>query len=68
MQVGEPESEHRDRRYGAHGDSFAAFRDYPRKTKRVIPVVVLDWNFCEKEFTFTGDLVEGEITIVDPAN
>ena len=39
---------HRDPRYGAHGDSFAGFCDYPRKTKRVIPVVVLDWNFCEK--------------------
>lgn len=32
----------RDRLYKAHGDSFAAFRDYPKKTKRVIPVVVLE--------------------------
>ena len=32
----------RDRLYGAHGDNFAAFRDYPKKTKRVIPVVVLE--------------------------
>ena len=32
----------RDRLYEAHGDNFAAFRDYPKKTKRVIPVVVLE--------------------------
>jgi deazaflavin-dependent oxidoreductase (nitroreductase family) len=32
----------RDRLYGAHGDNFAAFRDYPKKTKRVIPIVVLE--------------------------
>jgi deazaflavin-dependent oxidoreductase (nitroreductase family) len=32
----------RDRLYDAHSDNFAAFRDYPRKTKRVIPVVVLE--------------------------
>jgi len=32
----------RDRLYQAHGDNFAAFKDYPGKTKRVIPVVVLE--------------------------
>ena len=32
----------RDRLYKAHGDNFAAFRDYPSKTKRIIPVVVLE--------------------------
>jgi deazaflavin-dependent oxidoreductase (nitroreductase family) len=32
----------RDRLYKAHGDNFAAFRDYPKKTKRIIPVVVLE--------------------------
>ncbi len=32
----------RDRLYEAHGDTFGAFRDYPRKTTRVIPVVVLE--------------------------
>jgi len=32
----------RDRLYNAHGDTFAAFRDYPKKTKRIIPVVVLE--------------------------
>jgi deazaflavin-dependent oxidoreductase (nitroreductase family) len=32
----------RDRLYEAHGENFAAFRDYPRQTKRVIPVVVLE--------------------------
>ncbi|HEV8535253.1 MAG TPA: nitroreductase family deazaflavin-dependent oxidoreductase [Candidatus Limnocylindria bacterium] len=32
----------RDRLYTAHGDNFAAFRDYPARTKRVIPVVVLE--------------------------
>jgi len=32
----------RDRLYEAHGNNFAAFRDYPKKTKRVIPVVVLE--------------------------
>jgi deazaflavin-dependent oxidoreductase (nitroreductase family) len=31
----------RDRLYNAHADSFAAFRDYPAKTNRVIPVIVL---------------------------
>jgi deazaflavin-dependent oxidoreductase (nitroreductase family) len=32
----------RDRLYTAHGDNFAAFRDYPGKTTRIIPVVVLE--------------------------
>jgi deazaflavin-dependent oxidoreductase (nitroreductase family) len=32
----------RDRLYTAHGDNFAAFRDYPAKTSRIIPVVVLE--------------------------
>ncbi len=32
----------RDRLYAAHGDTFAAFRDYPKKTNRVIPIVVLE--------------------------
>jgi len=32
----------RDRLYKAHGDTFAAFRDYPKKTTRIIPVVVLE--------------------------
>ncbi|TMF72932.1 MAG: nitroreductase family deazaflavin-dependent oxidoreductase [Chloroflexi bacterium] len=32
----------RDRLYEAHGANFGAFRDYPKKTKRVIPVVVLE--------------------------
>ena len=32
----------RDRLYTAHGDNFAAFRDYPKKTKRVIPIIVLE--------------------------
>jgi len=32
----------RDRLYEAHGDNFGAFRDYPKKTTRVIPVVVLE--------------------------
>jgi deazaflavin-dependent oxidoreductase (nitroreductase family) len=32
----------RDRLYDAHGDNFAAFRDYPKKTTRIIPVVVLE--------------------------
>ncbi|HKY50454.1 MAG TPA: nitroreductase family deazaflavin-dependent oxidoreductase [Candidatus Limnocylindria bacterium] len=32
----------RDRLYAAHGDNFAAFRDYPKKTTRIIPVVVLE--------------------------
>jgi deazaflavin-dependent oxidoreductase (nitroreductase family) len=37
-----PKGPERDRLYKAHGDNFAAFRDYPAKTKRVIPVVVLE--------------------------
>ena len=37
-----PKGPERDRLYEAHGDNFAAFRDYPKKTKRVIPVVVLE--------------------------
>jgi len=32
----------RDRLYEAHGENFSAFRDYPKKTSRVIPVVVLE--------------------------
>ena len=32
----------RDRLYEAHGETFAAFRDYPKKTTRVIPIVVLE--------------------------
>jgi len=32
----------RDRLYKAHGDNFAVFHDYPKKTKRIIPVVVLE--------------------------
>jgi deazaflavin-dependent oxidoreductase (nitroreductase family) len=32
----------RDRLYEAHGDNFAAFRDYPKKTTRIIPIVVLE--------------------------
>lgn len=37
-----PKGPERDRLYTAHGDNFAAFRDYPKKTTRVIPVVVLE--------------------------
>lgn len=37
-----PEGPERDRLYNAHGENFAAFRDYPKKTKRVIPIVVLE--------------------------
>ena len=32
----------RDRLYEAHGENFASFKDYPKKTKRVIPVIVLE--------------------------
>jgi deazaflavin-dependent oxidoreductase (nitroreductase family) len=32
----------RDRLYNAHGKNFAAFKDYPAKTTRVIPVIVLE--------------------------
>jgi deazaflavin-dependent oxidoreductase (nitroreductase family) len=37
-----PKGPERDRLYKAHGDTFAAFRDYPKKTTRIIPVVVLE--------------------------
>jgi hypothetical protein len=37
-----PSGAERDRLYEAHGNVFAAFRDYPKKTKRIIPVVVLE--------------------------
>jgi deazaflavin-dependent oxidoreductase (nitroreductase family) len=37
-----PKGPERDRLYNAHGENFAAFRDYPKKTKRVIPIVVLE--------------------------
>jgi len=37
-----PKGPERDRLYEAHGDNFAAFRDYPKKTTRIIPVVVLE--------------------------
>jgi deazaflavin-dependent oxidoreductase (nitroreductase family) len=36
------EGPERDRLYKAHGDNFAAFRDYPKKTTRIIPIVVLE--------------------------
>jgi deazaflavin-dependent oxidoreductase (nitroreductase family) len=32
----------RDRLYNAHGANFAAFKDYPAKTTRIIPIVVLE--------------------------
>ena len=32
----------RDRLYTAHGEVFAGFKDYPKKTSRIIPVVVLE--------------------------
>ncbi len=32
----------RDRLYDDHGEVFAGFRDYPAKTNRIIPVVVLE--------------------------
>ena len=32
----------RDRLYAAHGETFAGFKDYPKKTSRIIPVVVLE--------------------------
>ena len=32
----------RDRLYEAHGETFAGFKDYPKKTTRIIPVVVLE--------------------------
>ena len=37
-----PRGPERDRLYEAHGDKLAAFREYPKKTKRVIPIVVLE--------------------------
>ena len=37
-----PKGPERDRLYKAHGDNWAAFRDYPKKTSRIIPVVVLE--------------------------
>lgn len=37
-----PKGPERDRLYNAHGDNFAAFKDYPKKTTRIIPVVVLE--------------------------
>jgi deazaflavin-dependent oxidoreductase (nitroreductase family) len=37
-----PRGPERDRLYNAHGENFGAFRDYPKKTGRVIPVVVLE--------------------------
>jgi deazaflavin-dependent oxidoreductase (nitroreductase family) len=37
-----PKGPERDRMYEDHGKVFAAFRDYPAKTKRIIPVVVLE--------------------------
>jgi deazaflavin-dependent oxidoreductase (nitroreductase family) len=37
-----PKGPERDRLYAAHGDVFAGFRDYPKKTTRIIPVVVLE--------------------------
>ena len=32
----------RDRLYTEHGETFAGFKDYPKKTTRVIPVVILE--------------------------
>ena len=37
-----PKGPERDRLYEAHGENFAPFRDYPKKTTRIIPVVVLE--------------------------
>jgi len=37
-----PKGPERDRLYEAHGETFAAFKDYPRKTTRVIPIIVLE--------------------------
>jgi deazaflavin-dependent oxidoreductase (nitroreductase family) len=37
-----PKGPERDRLYETHGDNWAAFRDYPKKTTRIIPVVVLE--------------------------
>ena len=37
-----PKGPERDRLYEAHGNNFAPFRDYPKRTKRVIPIIVLE--------------------------
>jgi deazaflavin-dependent oxidoreductase (nitroreductase family) len=37
-----PGGPERDRLYEAHAQVFAGFRDYPKRTTRVIPVVVLE--------------------------
>ena len=37
-----PKGAERDRLYEAHCNVFAGFRDYPNKTKRIIPVVALE--------------------------
>lgn len=37
-----PKGPERDRLYAAHGDNWASFRDYPKNTTRIIPVVVLE--------------------------
>jgi deazaflavin-dependent oxidoreductase (nitroreductase family) len=37
-----PKGPERDRMYEDHAKVFAGFRDYPAKTKRIIPVVVLE--------------------------
>ena len=37
-----PKGPDRDRLYDAHGENWAAFRDYPKKTTRIIPIVVLE--------------------------
>ena len=37
-----PKGPERDRLYEDHAKVFAGFRDYPAKTKRIIPVVVLE--------------------------
>ena len=37
-----PKGPERDRLYAAHGETFAGFKDYPKKTSRIIPVVVLE--------------------------
>ena len=37
-----PKGPERDRLYEAHSEVFAGFRDYPAKTKRIIPVVLLE--------------------------
>jgi deazaflavin-dependent oxidoreductase (nitroreductase family) len=37
-----PNGPERDRLYEAHGSMFPGFREYPKRTERVIPVVVLE--------------------------